>query len=89
MDGKAFIANVEKKLVPISPIMGFAIKKQLAEIGTTAEDLSASEALLFIDKMADAMELFLGQAESVKERNAMMSLFRKHAPEYFEKQSLV
>ncbi|MFO7619308.1 MAG: hypothetical protein R6W91_06625 [Thermoplasmata archaeon] len=89
MDGNAFISSVEETLVPISPIIEFAIRKQLAEIGTTPEDITPKEAMVFIEKMAEAMELFLGKPEASKNRNIMVSLLRKYAPEYFEKRSLI
>ena len=75
--------------MPISPIIEFAIKKQLAEIGTTPDDLTPKEAMKFIDGMTEAMELFLGKQEAGKNRNIMVSLLRKHAPEYFEERSLI
>jgi len=89
MDGKAFISDVEEKLVPLSPIISHAIKKQLAEIGTTPEDMSPSEAMAFIDKMTDALELFLGKSDAVKERKRMVTMLRKHAPKFFEERSLI
>ncbi|MDO9537529.1 MAG: hypothetical protein Q7J68_04335 [Thermoplasmata archaeon] len=89
MDGKGFIGNIEENLVPISPIISFAIKKQLAEIGTTVEDLNPKEAMCFIDNMTDALELFLGKTEASKKRKLMLSLLRKYAPEYFEERSLI
>ena len=89
MDGKTFISDVEENLVPLSPIIAFVIKKQLAEIGATPEDLTPKDAMKFIDKMAEAMDMFLGKSESVKSRTLMMGLLRKQAPEFFENQSLI
>jgi hypothetical protein len=89
VDGKGFISKVEEELVPISPIIGFAIRKQLADLRTTAHDLTPTEAMKFIDCMTDALELFLGKSDSMKKRKFMVSLLRKYAPEYFEEQSLI
>jgi hypothetical protein len=89
LDGKGFIADIEGDLVPISPILGHAIRKQLADIGTTADDLSPDEAMDFIVRMENALELFLGRAEAASKRKRMMTLLRKYAPGYFEERSLV
>lgn len=89
MDGKDFISKVEDELVPISPIIGYAIKKQLADLGTTPTDLTPVEAMKFVGSMTDALELFLGKTESQKKRKFMISLLRKYAPEYFEERSLI
>ena len=89
MDGKDFISKVEEELVPISPIIGYAIKKQLADLRTTAQDLTPTDAMKFIDNMTDALELFLGKSDSQKKRKFMVSQLRKYAPEYFEEQSLI
>ena len=89
MDGKIFIEAVEKELVPASPILGHAIRKQLADLGTTPSDLTPGDAMRFIEKMTEALELFMGRAEAQRNRKFMMSLLRKQAPEYFEEQSLI
>jgi len=78
MDGKAFISNVEENLVPISPIIGFAIRKQLAELGTTPDDLTPKDAMKFIEGMTGAMELFLGRSEAGQKRTLMVSLLRNN-----------
>jgi hypothetical protein len=84
MDGKAFISEIETDFESTSPILSYAIRKQLAEIGTTPEDLTPKEAMQFIERMTDAMEMFLGKSEAIKKRNFMMTLLRRQAPEYFE-----
>jgi len=80
---------VEKELVPISPILEFAIKKQLSEIGADKDHLTDEQAVKFIKKMTEALILFLGYTEAIKARKMMMSLMRACAPEYFEEQSLI
>ena len=89
MDSKGFIDNIEERLVPISPIIEFAISKQLAEIGATKDDLDGRQAMMFIENMTEALELFLGKTEARKKRNDMMSLLSQYDPEYFEKRSLI
>ena len=89
MDSKGFIDNIEEQFVPISPIIEFAINKQLAEIGATKDDLDGKQAMMFIENMTEALELFLGSAEAKKKRKFMISLLRKYAPEYFEERSLI
>jgi hypothetical protein len=89
LDSVRFIGDVEKELVPISPILEFAIKKQLADIGANKEHLSAGQAIQFIDRMTEALDLFLGAAEAKKARKMMVSALRKSAPEYFEEHSLI
>ncbi len=89
MDSKGFIDNIEEQFVPISPIIEFAINKQLAQIGATKDDLDGKQAMTFIENMTEALELFLGVAEAKKKRKYMISLLRKYAPEYFEERSLI
>ena len=89
MDSKGFIENIEERFVPISPIIEFAISKQLADIGATKEDLDGRQAMMFINNMTKALELFLGNTEAKKKRKYMMTLLREYAPEYFEERSLI
>ena len=89
MKSREFVEEIERQFVPISPIIEYAIKKQLAEIGATKDDLDPNQAMKFVEKMTDALELFLGEAEAKKKRKFMVSLLRKHAPDYFEERSLI
>ena len=89
MDSKAFIDEVERHLVPISPIIEFAIKKQLDDIGTNRDLLTAEHAIVFIDRLTEALGLFLGDKEAGQKRKLMMSILRRSAPDYFEKHSLI
>ncbi|MCK5024018.1 MAG: hypothetical protein KAR56_00195 [Thermoplasmata archaeon] len=89
MDSKGFVENIEERLVPISPIIEFAINKQLAKTGATKDDLDGKQAMKFIDNMTEALELFLGKIEANKKRKDMMSILRQYAPEYFEERSLI
>jgi hypothetical protein len=76
-------------LVPVSPILEFAIKKQLNDVGASREHLTAEQAIKFIDRMTEALDLFIGATEAQKARKMMISSLRKSAPEYFEEHSLI
>lgn len=84
MDSEGFVAAVEGHLVPIAPIIGFAIKKQLADIGADRHNLTPELALRFIDRMTDALDLFLGKKGALDARSMMLKEFRRHAPERAE-----
>jgi hypothetical protein len=73
----------------VSPILEHAINKQLTEVGAGKEDLSAELAIDFINRMTEALDLFLGADEARKARKMMISALRRSAPEYFEKHSLI
>jgi hypothetical protein len=73
----------------VSPILEHAINKQLTEVGAGKEDLSAELAIDFINRMTEALDLFLGADEARKARKMMISALRRNAPEYFEKHSLI
>lgn len=75
--------------MPISPILEFAIKKQLADIGASRDYLNAEQAVDFIKKMTEALELFLGTGEARKAKKMMTSVMRQCAPDYFEEHSLI
>ena len=89
MDSTGFIYEIEEKLVPIAPIMEFAIKKQLAEIGATKDMMNPQQAILFIKNMTEALELFLGANGARESKKFMTSTLRKYAPDYFEEHSLI
>jgi hypothetical protein len=76
-------------LVPVSPILEFAIKKQLTDVGATREHLTAEQAIQFINKMTEALDLFIGNVEAQRARKMMISALRRSAPEYFEEHSLI
>ncbi len=89
LDSCKFIDEIERELVPISPILEFAIKKQLADIGASRDYMSAEQAVDFIKRMTEALELFLGAGEARKAKKMMTSVMRQCAPEYFEEHSLI
>ncbi len=75
--------------MPVSPILEHAINKQLTEVGAGKADLTAELAIDFINRMTEALDLFLGADEARKARKMMISALRRSAPEYFEKHSLI
>ena len=89
MDSKGFISEIEEKMVPIAPIVEFAIKKQMAEVGATEDLMTPEQAILFINNMTAALELFLGANGARESKKFMTSTLRKYAPDYFEEQSLI
>ncbi|MFH0816977.1 MAG: hypothetical protein V1934_09230 [Methanobacteriota archaeon] len=84
MDSESFVKAVEDRLLPIAPIIEFAIKKQLNEVGADRKTLTPEQAMRFIDKMADALDLFAGPAKAVESKQFMLKALRRSAPEYFE-----
>jgi hypothetical protein len=58
-------------LVPVSPILEFAIKKQLNDVGASRDHLTAEQAIQFIKKMTEALDLFIGTSEAQKARKMM------------------
>ena len=89
LDSNGFISEIEKKLVPIAPIVEFAINKQMGEVGACREYMTPEQAIEFIGKMTAALELFLGHNGAAESRKFMMSMLRKYAPDYFEDHSLI
>ena len=84
MDSEGFVKAVEGHFVPIAPIIEFAIRKQLSEVGADRRTLTAEQAVKFIDKMVGALDLFLGPSQAKESKQVMMKELRKFAPEYFE-----
>ena len=89
LDSAGFVSEVEEKLVPIAPIIGFAINKQLGDVGADRDNMTPEQAIQFIDNMTEALEMFLGDGGSRKSRKMMISTLRKYAPDYFEEHSLI
>ena len=89
MDSKGFVSDIEAKMVPIAPIVEFAIKKQIAEVGATEDLMTPQQAVLFIKNMTVALELFLGEKGARESQKFMTSTLRKYAPDYFEEKSLI
>ena len=90
MNSKAFVQSIQQKLDPIAPIVlpGIIIK-QLQEVEATEENLTPEQAKQFIEKMKEALEMFLGPEGTDMVHRMMLKELRKYAPEHFEEQALV
>jgi len=90
MDSAGFVKVVEEKLKPFAPILiSGIIKKQLSSVNSTRETLTPENTEIFITKVSNALEIFLGPKGKKKVKIMMLKEFRKHAPEYFERTSIV
>ncbi len=84
IDGEGFITTIEKHLETLAPITKFIIIKQLNDLKVTKESLTPDKALIFIDRMTNALVLCLGKDGSQLARKMMMKEFRMFAPGYLE-----
>ena len=85
IDGNGFIGSIEERLVTLAPITKFIITKQLNDLKTSKESITPDQAIVFINKMTNALVLCLGKDGSQLARKMMMKQLRLHAPGYFEK----
>ena len=84
MDSEGFINSIEEHLVTLAPITKFIIIKQLNDLDVTKESLTPDKAIVFINKMTNALTLCLGKDGSQLARKMMMKQLRLHAPGYLE-----
>jgi hypothetical protein len=84
VDSEAFVRAVEERLLPIAPIIEFAIKKQLNEVGADRSTLTPEQAMRFIDKMTGALDLFAGPTKALESKQFMLKALRRAAPGYLE-----
>ena len=89
MDGEGFITTIERHLETLAPITKFIIVKQLKDLKVTKESLTPDKALIFIDRMTNALVLCLGRDGSQLARKMMMKQLRLHAPGYLERKGSV
>lgn len=87
MDSYGFINSIEEHLVTLAPITKFIIIKQLGDLKVTKDSLTPDKALIFINKMTNALVLCLGQDGSQLARKMMMKQLRQYAPGYLERHS--
>ncbi len=85
MDSEGFISTIESHLVTLAPITRFIIKKQLNDLSLNRSSLTPDQAMIFIDKMTQALILCLGNDGSQLARKMMLKELRNFAPDYFEK----
>ncbi len=88
MDSKGFIQTIEDHLVTLAPITKYIITKQLNDLNVTKESLTPDKALIFIDKMTNALVLCLGKDGSQIARKMMIKQLRLYAPGYLEKRGI-
>ena len=86
MDGNGFISSVENNLVTLAPITKFIITKQLNDLQVNKDSITPEKAMIFINKMTNALIMCLGQDGSQLARKMMMKQLRVHAPGYFDNQ---
>ena len=84
MDSEGFVKAIEDQLTPIAEIMRHVIKKQLGEIGATRDSLTPVKAEQLIERVCDAMEMFVGPEGRHRARQLMYKEFRRYAPEHFK-----
>jgi uncharacterized FAD-dependent dehydrogenase len=84
MDSNGFITSIEEHLVTLAPITKFIITKQLNDLNVTKESMTSDKAVVFINKMTNALVLCLGKDGSELARKMMMKQLRIHAPGYLD-----
>lgn len=84
LDGNGFITSIEDRLITLAPITKFIITKQLSDLETSKESITPDQAIVFINKMTNALVLCLGTDGSQLARKMMMKQLRIHAPGYLE-----
>ena len=90
MNTQGFITGVQEKLSPIAPVvLPGIIKKQLQEVGYVTGELTPEMAKAFVDRMVNALQMFLGPDGANMARQMMLKELRKHAPDYFKDKALV
>jgi hypothetical protein len=89
MDSAGYVDSVEQKLKPFAPVLiSNIIKKQLNKANASRETLTPRSALVFIENVTDALEMFLGPQGKLKVKTMMMNELRKFAPEHFQNQEV-
>jgi hypothetical protein len=84
MDSEGFLSTVESHLINLAPITKFIIKKQLKDLQLNRESMTPEQALVFIDKLTQALVMCLGNDGSQLARKMMLKELRTFAPKYFE-----
>ena len=85
MDSNGFITSIENHLVTLAPITKFIIVKQLNDLNVDRDTLTPEQAMIFINRMSNALVMCLGKDGSLLARKMMIRQLRTFAPEYFEK----
>ena len=73
-----FIRSIESNLTPLAPVViPGIIKKQLEQLNATRQDMSPVQAKQFIDRVAEALVLFIGPDGSNSAKKLMMKKLRE------------
>lgn len=89
MNSKAFVVSIQQRLGPLAPIvLPRIIQKQLEELGVSNDTLTPEKAREFIERMDEALEMFIGPKGKMMVHEIMMKELRRTAPEHFEQQPL-
>lgn len=88
MDSNGFITSIENHLVTLAPITKFIIDKQLNDLNVNRDNLTPDQAMIFINRMSNALVMCLGKDGSQLARRMMIKQLRTFAPDYFEKNDI-
>lgn len=78
MRSEYFIHSIEMNLTPLAPVViPGIIKKQLEQLNTTRYNISPNQAKKFIDRVTEALILFIGPDGSSSARKLMMKKLRE------------
>jgi hypothetical protein len=88
MDSNGFITSIENHLVTLAPITKFIIDKQLNDLNVNRDTLTPEQALIFINRMSNALVMCLGKDGSQLARKMMIKQLRTFAPDFFEKKDI-
>lgn len=90
MNSEAFVRSVQQKLDPIAPIvLPGIIRKQILDIGATERNLTPQQAEQLIERVKEALEMFMGPSGTQLVHQIMIRELRRYAPEYFEQHALI
>ena len=87
MDGEGFITSIENHLVTLAPITKFIISKQLRDLQVNKDSITPERALVFINKMSNALVMCLGKDGSQLARKMMIKELNHYAPGYLRQGS--
>ena len=82
MNSRVFVVSIQHRLEPLAPIvLPRIIQKQLEELGVSEDTLTPDKAKEFIEKMDEALEMFLGSKGTMMVHEMMMKELGRTAPE--------
>lgn len=79
MNSEKFIHSISSNLTPLAPVViPGIIKKQLEILEVTNGDITPVKAKIFIDKVTEALALFIGPEGSKNARKLMLKKLREN-----------